>query len=166
MKKPGKRKLYPLRGHSQLLSLSPARSMTPTPKRIVFPKRRRNRKWMKKQQNTQRSLRTRNSQRIQKTQINLNLSSAESVEDVQIDFPTQSSTKRKKPRKVLRKKIIIKKIASSSVADEIVKNRALIDKDNSESGRSSLNDFELKKKVEKNNKNSKRIIVTTGLSIE
>ena len=140
--------------------------MTPTPKRIVFPKRRRNRKWMKKQQNTQRSLRTRNSQRIQKTQINLNLSSAESVEDVQIDFPTQSSTKRKKPRKVLRKKIIIKKIASSSVADEIVKNRALIDKDNSESGRSSLNDFELKKKVEKNNKNSKRIIVTTGLSIE
>ncbi|XP_033224626.1 uncharacterized protein LOC117177782 [Belonocnema kinseyi] len=170
-KKPRKKKLYPLRGRSQQLSLSPARSLTPSPKRIVFPKRRKNKKWLKMQntQRTQMSLRAQKTQKTQKPANDLESSesSAESGEDMSANHQTQNLTKRKKNRKVLRKKIVIKKIASSGAVTETERNKVKFQEcENSEGGRSSFNDFEPKKKVEKNKKISKRIIVTTGLSNE
>lgn len=124
---------------------------------------------MQNTQKTQTSLRTQKTQKTQKlaNDFESSESSAESGEDVSVNHPTQNLTKRKKNRKVLRKKIVIKKIASSGVVTEMERNRVRFNEsENSEGGRSSFNDFEPKKKAEKNKKISKRIIVTTGLSNE
>ena len=169
-KKPRKKKLYPIRGRSQLLSLSPPRSVTPSPKHVIFPKRRKNKKWLKLQntQKTQKSLRIQKTQKIQPpNDLQSSESCVESAEDEPVNAPTQDLTKRKKAKKVLRKKIIIKKIASSGVVAELERNRVKFNEsENSEGGRSSLNDFEPKKKAEKGKRTAKRIIVTTGLSNE
>ncbi|XP_043484659.1 probable serine/threonine-protein kinase DDB_G0282963 [Leptopilina heterotoma] len=157
-----KKKLYPLRGHSGLLTMSPMN--TPTPKAKVIKKHRKNVKWQKMKE-------TQRTQRLERTQLKNTDTDESNTEDLEEEI-VEVPKKPKRTRKIVSKKIIFKKKLPIDNNEE-----KLIDKGKrrgrnlikncefSESRRSSMTDFELVEEKEQRKKSSKRVhIVTTGFS--
>lgn len=163
-----KKKLYPIRGNSGLLSMSPMN--TPTPKAKIIKKHRKNVKWQKMKE-------TQRTQRLERTQLKVTDTDESNTEDLEEEENiVQVPKKPKRTRKVVSKEIIFKKKLPIDVAH---KGRKLLENNRkrrgrnfinkncefSESRRSSMTDFEPVEEKAKRKKNSKRVhIVTTGFS--
>lgn len=145
-----RRKLLPLNECSQLVSFTPVEDERPLPRSLIFKKQLRNKKNNKRNKN--------------------NSSSAEEncmiIEDKKND---KGKKTQRKPRKVISKKIVVKKIADEHILRKLKENRE--DRNKPEAANvcnsdGSSNDFQPQERVLKKKRVQKLYIVVTGLSNE
>jgi hypothetical protein len=149
----GKRKLYPLRENSQLMSFTPTDIEELSQQKETLETKRRNRKVKQKKQ--------------QKTIINKRKESINEIEPLENEIMVAKVEKRKKKnRKILSKKIIVKKVTNLTLLEDMMRNDEKLSQRSSD--RNSLKEFDLKNTRRKGTfrKNHKIIIVVTGLPKE